>query len=729
MMTASPTDIKTAKKRKLKRGLLWLAILSFFLLAIVSILVVIIATPGWGGPTLPETTAGRQVFDRNNDLIAIMFEDRDTYPLPIGKISKRLQQALITAEDRNFYEHHGVNLSSIARAFFANVHAGHNVQGGSTLTQQLVKNLYFPKMPRTPWVKVREAVIAIELEMKYSKEQILEAYLNYVYFGKGSFGVERAAGKFFGKPAAKLSLAEAAYLAGLVNAPSELSSAEHHSAAIERQQEILSNMEKLHYANAQDVARAQKQALVFKTEPTVRESASYFMAYVIKLLQAKYTPHQLWHEGLHVYTTLDPQAQLAADRALTKGIKAAPRGVSQGALVCLNVADDTVLAMTGGAGPYAESPWDRATSAHTAGSSFKPFVYLAAIRNGVLRPQTLLDDSPLSVQTGFNQVWTPKDFDGQFLGPLGVRKALTLSRNVCAVRAAQLVGVQPIIYTAVDAGIRSKLDPTLALSLGCSAVTPLEMANAYGTLARRGIYMEPMFIRQVTIKDGRVVEIHQPAMRRVFEQEPVFQLVDMMQDVVKFGTGKAASLGNRPVAGKTGTADGARDVWFIGFTTDTVVAVWGGNDTATAIPGNAVSGGSVAAGIWKNFMRQYYSAHTIGAGWFPSPSFPFLHEDELAALYLQAAQARQAAANPVAVGPGGQLIPMPVSAAAPGQFGQPGQQPGFGQPQMPPLAPDRHHRTTEERAPYQNADQAAGDQGKKKPGKIGRFFHKLFGSN
>jgi penicillin-binding protein 1A len=727
MMTASLIDTKIAKTRKFKRGLLWLTILGFSLLAIISLLVVIIATPGWGGPALPETTAGLQVFDRNNDLIAIMFEDRDTYPLPIGKISKRLQQALITAEDRNFYEHHGVNLSSIARAFFANVQAGHNVQGGSTLTQQLVKNLYFPKVPRTMWVKVREAVIAMELEMKYSKEQILEAYLNYVYFGKGSFGVERAAGKFFGKPAAKLSLAEAAYLAGLVNAPSELSSTEHHSAAIDRQQEILSNMEKLHFASAQDVARAKAQVLVFKTEPTVRESASYFMAYVIKLLQAKYTPHQLWHEGLHVYTTLDPAAQLAADRALTKGIKAAPRGVSQGALVCLNVADDTVLAMTGGAGPYAESPWDRATSPHTAGSAFKPFVYLAAIRNGLLRPQTLLDDTPLSIQTGFNQVWTPKDFDGQFLGSLGVRKALTLSRNICAVRAAQLVGVQPIIYTAVDAGIRSKLDSTLALSLGCSAVTPLEMANAYGTLARRGVYMDPMFIRQVRIKDGRVVEIHQPAMRRVFEQEPVFQLVDMMQDVVKFGTGKAAALGNRPVAGKTGTADGARDVWFIGFTTDTVVAVWGGNDTATPVPGNAVSGGSVAAGIWKNFMRQYYSAHTIGAGWFPSPAFPFLHEDELAALYAQAAQAQQAAANQVVVGPNGQLIQMPVPAAAPGQ--QPGQQRAWGQPQLPPLAPDRHQRNSEApMAPFQNgADQPSSDQHSKKPGKIGRFFHKLFG--
>jgi membrane peptidoglycan carboxypeptidase len=394
----------------------------------------------------------------------------------------------------------------------------------------------------------------------------------------------------------------------------------------------------------------------------------------------------------------------------------------------LNVADDTVLAMTGGAGPYAESPWDRATSAHTAGSSFKPFVYLAGIRTGILRPQTVLDDTPLSIQTGFNQVWTPKDFDGQFMGPLGVRKALTLSRNICAVRAAQAVGVQPIIYTAVDAGIRSKLDSTLALSLGCSAVTPLEMANAYGTLARRGIYMEPLFVRQVTTKDMRTVELHQPSMRRVFDQEPVFQLVDMMQDVVKFGTGKGAALGNRPVAGKTGTADGAKDVWFVGFTPDTVVAVWGGNDSSKAVPGNSVSGGSVAAGIWKSFMRQYYAAHSIAPAFFPAPAAPFLHDNELAALYETPPQVQMqgqaAPPNQVVVGPNGQLMSVPAAAPAPGAFGQ-----------VPPLAPDRHqHRVFDNQNQGENSDFSAANNssdssGGKRPGKIGRFFKKLFGSD
>jgi penicillin-binding protein 1A len=720
MVTLNAVDGKKRIKWTRKKTLIVFAVSSCVLSPLILFLVVLFANPSLKGPELPESTTGLQIFDRKNELVAIMFEDRDIYPLSLDKIGKPLTNALITAEDRNFYEHHGINISSIARALLANLHAGHNVQGGSTLTQQLVKNLYFIKEKRTFWTKIKEAVLSIEMECKYSKKQILEAYLNYVYFGKGNYGVERASQKYFGKSTARLSLAESAYLAGLVNAPSELSSKEGHAAAIERQQEILSNMDKLNYATAAEVKKAKSQNLVFRERPTARESASYFIAYAIQLLKTRYTDHQLWHEGLHVYTTLDQSAQQSADAALSSGIRRAPKGVSQGALVSISVPTDEVLAMVGGAGNYSESPWNRAINPHTAGSAFKPFVYLAGLRNSILHPNTMIDDLPLTISNGFSESYSPKNFDGKFMGPLPVRKALALSRNVCAVRIAQMVGIQTVIYTAQDAGIRSRLDNNLALALGCSAVTPLELANAYGTLARQGIFMEPYLIRQVTYKDGRVLEVHQVSMKKAFELEPIFALTDMMQDVVKFGTGKAASLGGRPVAGKTGTADGARDVWFVGFTPDVVTAVWGGNDSDKPIPGNGVSGGSVAAGIWRNYMQSYYQLHPTPFNQFPRPQIPFMDESGIA---LAAQQAQLAAQG--------------VNGSQP--------QTGFNSTQMmPPVTPNVTNQAGIFPAPMnspgglrglQEPVSAANDadelerekqhKKEKKPGKIGRFFRKF----
>jgi penicillin-binding protein 1A len=720
MVTLNAADAKKRIRWTRKKTLIVFAASFCLLTPLLLFLVVLFANPSLRGPELPENTTGLQVFDRKNELVAIMFEDRDIYPLSLDKIGKHLTNALITAEDRNFYEHHGINISSIARALLANLHAGHNVQGGSTLTQQLVKNLYFIKEKRTFWTKIKEAVLSIELECKYSKQQILEAYLNYVYFGKGNYGVERAAQKYFGKSTARLSLAESAYLAGLVNAPSELSSKEGHAAAIERQQEILSNMEKLNYATAAEVKKAKAQNLVFRERPTARESASYFIAYAIQLLKTRYTDHQLWHEGLHLYTTLDQSAQQSADAALSSGIRRAPKGVSQGALVCIAVPTDEVLAMVGGAGNYSESPWNRAINPHTAGSAFKPFVYLAGLRNSILHPNTMIDDLPLTISNGFSEAYSPKNFDGKFMGPLPVRKALALSRNICAVRIAQMVGIQTVIYTAQDAGIRSKLDNNLALALGCSAVTPLELANAYGTLARQGIFMEPYMIRQVTYKDGRVLEAHQVSMKKAFELEPIFELTDMMQDVVKFGTGKAASLGGRPVAGKTGTADGARDVWFVGFTPDVVTAVWGGNDSDKPIPGNGVSGGSVAAGIWRNYMQNYYQLHPTPFSQFPRPQTPFMDESDIALAAQQAQLAAQAARGmqPQLGLNAAQMMP-PLAPNVTNQAG------GFPAPMNSQGGLRGFHEPLSTTNDADELEREKQHKKEKKTGKIGRFFRKF----
>ena len=500
----------------------------------------------WGAshvPSLPGANSGLQIFDRNNQLLCVMFEDRDFSPVPLSKISKNMQNAIITSEDRSFYQHHGVDLTGVSRAIFTDIKARRMLQGGSTITQQLIKNLYYSTEKRTLSAKLQEVVLAVELDFRYSKEQILGTYLNYVYFGKGCYGIERAAEKFFGKTASQLSLPECAYLAGLVNAPSELTTKEHHEAAIERQQQILSDMAKQGYISEEAAAAAKTQKLVFKEKPTDRDGAAYYIDYIVKNVENRFPGQEAWKSGWKVFTNIDRKAQASAQKTLTDGITKAPNGVSQGALVSISVKDGAVLAMVGGAGSYEKSPWNRALGVHTAGSAFKPFVYLTAMRKHLLEPNSIIDDSPITLMLpSTKEVYTPKNFDGQFMGPLPVRKALALSRNVCAIKVAQAVGIPPIIETAKLAGIESKLDPTLSLALGASAVTPLEMANAYATLARGGIYKPAVFIRQIQDAQNKIIFQQASDENRVLDKESVMQLVDMMQDVVEMGLKDGKSL-------------------------------------------------------------------------------------------------------------------------------------------------------------------------------------------
>ncbi len=681
-------------------------------------LVLIFVIAGWAlthVPSLPGQTSGLRIYDRNDKLLCVMFEDRDFYPVPLKKVSKNVQNAIITSEDRSFYSHHGVDPTGVTRAIFTDIKARKMLQGGSTLTQQLIKNLYFSSEKRTLTAKFEEVIQAIELDLRYSKELILETYLNYVYFGKGCYGIERAAEKYFGKTAGTLSLAESAYLAGLVNAPSELSTKEHHDDAIERQQQILADMAKLGYVTEEQATVARKEKLLFKQIVTDREGAAYYLEHVIKTLQSRFSQSDLWSKGWKVYTNVDPLAQAQALKVLTDGIYKAPLGVSQGALVSISVHDSGVIAMVGGAGSFEKSPWNRALSPHTAGSGFKPFVYLTGIRTGQIRPNSVIDDSPLTIAIpGKNETYSPKNFDGQFMGPLSVRMALALSRNVCAVKVAQLVGISHIIDTARAAGIvDSKLEPTIALALGASAVTPVEMADSYATFARGGTYLPPTFIRKVLDADGKILSQDQPVPRKVFDPEPVAELVDIMRDVVNLGTGKSARLAGREVAGKTGTADGARDVWFVGFTPDTATAIWAGNDGDKPIAGKAVTGGSITAGIWKNYMSGYYASHHIPATRFASPTTPFIEPDQVRQALDQGATI-QGLNNTPTVGIAGEQSGIPA-----------GQQSTSGA--LPPLAPDFRENRLESKREKQEADKMERNKRKvPKKGGIGHLFHKIF---
>lgn len=562
-----------------------------------------------------------QVFDKNDHMVCTVEGDEDRRVIPLNQVSKQMQQAMLAAEDHHFYEHHGVNYMSIIRASLVNVQAGRVKEGGSTITQQLVKNLFFTEGMRTFDRKIKEAYLANSLESKYPKERILEMYLNQVYFGNNAYGIERAASRYFDRTAAGLSLAQSAFLAGLVKAPSELGSPAHRQEAFERQKEIIDKMAEYGYITAGQAKAAKAEKLSFKRGISPLQKYPYYIAQVLEILRTEFSQAELRKQGLRVYTNLDPKAQTIAEKTLNDQIKKAPKGVSQAALVSIQVRDGSVVAMVGGVGNFWKNQFNRATNPHTAGSSFKPFVYLTAFIKNTANPDSIIDDTPLVVKQPWGLPdYAPKNFDHKFMGRIQVRKALALSRNVPAVKIAREAGMESIVETARLAGVTSKLDPNLSLALGSSAVSPLDMAAAYSTFVRGGVSIKPQMLRRIENNRGQVIQVFEGKYDKVFNMQPVAKLVDCLQDVVKYGTGTGAKLDDRPVGGKTGTADEGKDIWFIGFTPDLVTAVWGGNDENKPIAGHNVTGGVVMAKIWKEYMKAYYTAIPTPAGTLITPS-------------------------------------------------------------------------------------------------------------
>lgn len=582
---------------------------------------------GLDRPSIPLVGPGLQIYDRYDRKLCTIFGDRDQQLVKLDAVSPHVPKAFFAAEDHDFYYHGGINLVAITRAILVDISRGHPVQGGSTISQQLIKNLYFEGKRRTLSDKITEAFMAMDIEKRYSKEQILEAYLNCVYFGHGVYGIQRASEQYFGKPASKLDLAESAFLAGLVTAPSDLSRPGSRKAAVRRQQLILNSMKDLNYVSDKEIAAAKKEHLAFRTVLNPAQKYRQYTSEVVQLCQKELNcdPDELFEKGYRVYTNMDARAQEVAARTISSGIRNAPKGINQGALVSINVEDGGIIALVGGASKNAE--WNNAMAPHTAGSAFKPFVYLAALNKGVLSPDMLIDDEPIEIKQPGAPVYRPKNYDGTFMGPITIRKAIALSRNTCAVRVAQEVGPGEIVRCAREAGINGKLDENLSLALGSSAVSPLEMANAYATLARGGEFVEAQLVRKITDADGKTIKEFKQQSKQAFDEEPVAELVDALQDVVEKGTGTRARLFDRPVAGKTGTSDAGKDIWFVGFTPDTVTAVWGGNDQNKPVPGH-VTGGGVMAGIWHNYMAAYYQQHAVPVGEFPQPEHPLLEDGE-----------------------------------------------------------------------------------------------------
>lgn len=564
-----------------------------------------------------------EIYDRNDKLVLTVNPGVKHRVVPLSQVSSQMTQAVVAVEDRQFFEHAGVSFIGVTRAMLVNIRAGRMVEGGSTITQQLVKNLFHEGEKRTLIRKLSETALAFMIECLYSKWQILQAYLNEIYFGNGAWGVEQAAMTYFGKHASALTLPEAAFIAGLIKSPSILGNPNNRLDALKRQKQVLGLMSENGYITSGQYEYAMMTPLRFGGKGTTVDTAPfdkypYFISYVLEVVKTLLPDEgdtTRIGRGVRVYTTLDQDAQKIAEATIQKGIDRAPRGIDEGAIVACSVSNGAVRALVGGAGDFWKSQWNCATNPHTAGSSFKPFVYLAAFINGALDSESFLDDTKLEVPQIGGTTYMPKNYDGKFLGKVTVRQALYQSRNVCAVKVARQIGMQPIIMAAQDAGIKSQLQPNLSLALGSAAVTPLEMAGAYGTLARGGVAVEPWMVRMITSLDGRaILHKYDPYLHRVFDPACVLELNSILEDVVTKGTGVAAKLKDRTVAGKTGTSDNSTDLWFVGFTTDMVTAVWAGNKNHSMAIGKKVTGGTVAAAIFHDFNQNYYKVHKLPPG-------------------------------------------------------------------------------------------------------------------
>jgi penicillin-binding protein 1A len=508
-----------------------------------------------------------------------------------------LPAAFLAVEDRRFYDHWGVDLRGLARAFWSNLEAGDVVAGGSTITQQLAKNVFLTH-ERTFGRKFEELFVAIWLERHYSKDDILTYYLNRIYLGSGAYGVDAAARQYFGKSARDVTLAEAAMIAALTRAPSVYSPEADYEKAKKRAELVLDLLVQEEVISAADAkkAKARPAKLVLNQD---LDSEGYYADFALDQLQQLEAAGKIVlpkNIDVTVRTTINRKLQREAQRAVTTILrKEGPkRRVTQGALVAMEP-DGMVRALVGGRS-YNESSYNRAFQAQRQpGSSFKPIVFLAALQRG-LTPDTLRDDAPYE-----DRGWTPANYDNRYRGPVTLREALALSLNTVAVRVADEVGRNAIIRMAQRLGISAKLEPNRSLPLGTSEVSVLEMTGAYAAFANGGYAVQPYCIIDVTTADGKQVYLRGEAPRtQAMSARQDADMNQMLFEVVQTGTGRAADLGERPAAAKTGTTQNYRDAWFIGYTADYVTGVWIGNDDNT--PTKRVAGGGLPASIWKAFM-------------------------------------------------------------------------------------------------------------------------------
>jgi penicillin-binding protein 1A len=577
-----------------------------------------------------EPSDGTKVYDENDELITEFHVERRIF-VPLAQIPRALRDAVIATEDARFYSHFGVDPTGIARAVYQNFRRGRIVEGGSTITQQLAKVLFLTP-DKSLERKLKEAALAVELERRYSKDRILELYLNQIYFGHGAFGVEAAARTFFGKGVRELNLSECALLAGLPKAPALYSPFDHLDAAKRRRIVVLSRMVGTGKLKPDQAKRAGSADVALVPPERRRTTGQYYLEYVQQLLEQQYGADIVFKGGLQVYTTLSPTMQLKAEEALRDGlhalesrrVAAAARAGAEtpvvdrpeGALLAIEPQTGYIKAMVGGY-DFFKSEFNRAVQARRQpGSAFKPFVYIAALETG-LTPASLVDDSPVEYAVGRNgRPWKPDNYDRTFRGIITLQQALEESVNVAAVRVQEQIGIRRTVDVARRLGVESPLRENLSLALGTSDLTLLELTSAYSALANQGVWMHPTAIRYVLDAQRKLLEENAPQGKPAVSPEVAYVATQMLKGTVERGTGVAAKALGRPAAAKTGTTNDYSNAWFVGYTPRLATGVWVGYDRPRSL-GRDETGSRVAVPIWTAFMKEALAGTPVEE--FPIP--------------------------------------------------------------------------------------------------------------
>ena len=561
------------------------------------------------------------IYDIDGKLLTSLHGEANREVASLQQISPELKLAVIAIEDSSFYRHHGLNPYSVGRAALANYRQGGVSEGASTLTMQLVKNLFLTQ-ERTFSRKLAEAILAIRVEQVFSKDEILEMYLNNIYWGHNNYGIQTAAQSYFNKSAAKLSLAEAAVLAGLIQAPEQYSPFLNYSNTKKRQAAVLARMRALNWISPEQEQAALKAPLLVGKPTAWRTSESPFITEaVVKELEERFGEERVLQGGIRVQTTIDAKFQAMAEESVKENhamLESWGLRADQIALAAVDPRTHFVKALVGGV-DYKSSQFNRATqSRRQPGSSFKPFVYYAALASGKFSPGTIVDDAPITYNIP-GGVYRPQNYGGKqdFKGKMTLANSLIQSRNIPAVKLGKAVTLEKVIEICRILGIESPMQPVISLPLGSIGVTPLEMAAAFATFANNGWQSKTTAILQVTDSKGNILLDNIPKPEQVLDPWATASLTTMMKGVLEpGGTGQKANIG-RPAAGKTGTTSSERDVWFVGFVPQLSTAVWVGNDDYKSM-GKGITGGDFAAPVWRSFMLKALKDEPVK--YFPAAS-------------------------------------------------------------------------------------------------------------
>lgn len=573
----------------------------------------------WFSLPEPQVPVASQVFDVNGQVIDNLYQE-NRVEVPLSDISPYMQQAIVAIEDERFYQHLGIDPIGVARALWVDIKAGRVVEGGSTITQQTAKNLYLTQ-ERTIIRKIKELILTIQLERRYTKDEILQMYLNTIYYGHGAYGVETASQTFFGKKARDLTLGESAMLAGIPRSPASYSPLRNPDRAKERQAAVLNRMVKLGWLSAEDAEKAKQEPIKLAEAKGRQGRAAFLLDEIREYVLNNYEngAAMLYGEGLSIYTTLDRQMQDAAEQALTEVIAGSPKPDVEGALVAIDPTNGYIKALVGGR-DFSQSKFNRALQAkRQPGSSFKPFLYTAAIDRGYLATHIFMCE-PTAYPQPDGSVYQPADYGDEpyHYRPFTLKEALMVSDNTVSVKLNHEMGPSVMVDYAHRLGIESNLRPYLSLALGTSEVSVVEMARAYGPLANGGILTRPFYLLKIVDHYGRVLEEHRPQLSQVLDPVTAYIVTDMLKGVLQPG-GTASHLAKiigRPAAGKTGTTEDYQDAWFVGYTPQMTCAVWVGYDQPAKKVG--IPGGQIAGPIWARFMRD--SLANVPAADFPVPA-------------------------------------------------------------------------------------------------------------